>query len=549
LASFAQAVCGTVHANRDGKTLNQVHAAHSLAALDEPPAGATTLRQALDCLRIGITLYDSSRRLIYANRHYFYLFRKFPGHDQLIGRSYDELVRLEVETGATRLPDGVSGLEAYAAARGLQLAEGNSTPRDIFLDDGRIIEVKIRHTPNGAIALWADVTRARENYGRLTNAVEMSTDAFAFWDSSDRLVLCNAGFAMIHGHAGEPTLQGVDYEELLTETLDRDLIALDESRAGFIARCLHTHHAPAGAMTMRLKTGQSFLLRERAMPDGGRASVFTDVTDRTRTEAAFAEQGQVLDRAHRTLARQNEYLAALARRLDDAERSAAEAKQTFLRTMSHELKTPLNAIIGFSDLLRTGAGRLTSPQITEYADLIHGAGNNLLTMLNQILDLTKIASGQFLLRRERLPVRAVLEHACESVWEAAQAKALDVTVECAEDLYITADHGALLNALGQALNNAVSFTQSGGTILLAAWREDGLVCLRIEDNGPGVAPEKVPSLTQAFKQVPITGAEHHGGAGLGLTLVKAIAEQHGGQLSLSSEPGKGFVTALRLPQG
>ena len=529
--------------------MNQVQSAHPLAALDGPPAGAAFLPQALDCLRIGITLYDSSERLTYANRHYFYLFRKFPGHDQLIGRSYEDLVRLEVETGATRLPDGVSGLETYTARRRLQLAEGNSAPRDIFLDDGRIIEIKIRRTPNGAIALWADVTGARENYGRLTNAVEMSTDAFAFWDSRDRLVMCNTGFATIHGHFGERTLQGLDYEELLTATLDRDLIALDESRAGFMARRMHTHHAPAGVITVHLKNGQAFLLRERAMPDGGRASVFTDITDRTRTEAALAEQGQVLEQAHRTLERQNEYLAALARRLDDAERGATQAKQAFLRTMSHELKTPLNAIIGFSDLLRASAGRVSSTQVSEYAGLIHGAGHNLLTMLNQILDLTKIASGNFLLQPETLRVRAVFDQACESVWDAVHAKALDIQVECPEDLCIAADQSALLNALGQTLNNAVSFTHNGGYIRLTAWREDSLVCLQIEDNGPGVAPEKLPSLTQPFTQVSVAGSEHHGGAGLGLTLVKAITEQHGGQLTLSSEPGKGFVVALRLPPG
>ncbi len=527
--------------------MNQVQSAHALTSLNEPPSGADSLRQALDCLRIGITLYDGSQRFSYANRHYFYLFREFPGHDQLVGRSYDELVRLEVETGATRLPDGVSGLEAYVASRCRQLAEGTSAPRDIFLDDGRIIEIKMRRTPSGSIGLWADVTQARENYGRLTNAVEMSTDAFAFWDSRDRLVMCNAGFAQIHGHSGERALHGIGYEDLLSETLDHDLIALDESRTDFMARRLQAHRAPAGAITMRLKTGQAFLLRERAMPDGGRASVFTDVTDRTRTEAAFAEQGQVLARTRHTLERQNEYLAALARRLDDAERSATETKQAFLRTMSHELKTPLNAIIGFSDLLRTSSGRFSPSQVTEYADLIHGAGNNLLRMLNQILDLTKIASGQFRLRRDRLRVSAVFGRACESVEDAAHAKGLNLTVDCPDDLSITADEGALLNALGQGLHNAVSFTGHGGNIRLAGWRDGSLLCLQIDDDGPGIAPEKLPSLVQPFTQVPVPGAEHHGGAGLGLTLVKAITEQLGGQMTLSSEPGKGFSLALRLP--
>jgi signal transduction histidine kinase len=277
--------------------------------------------------------------------------------------------------------------------------------------------------------------------------------------------------------------------------------------------------------------------------------VFTDVTDRTRTEAAFAEQSQVLEHTRHTLERQNEYLAALARRLDDAERSAAETKKTFLRTMSHELKTPLNAIIGFSDFLRTSSGRVSSTQVTEYADLIHGAGSNLLTMLNQILDLTKIASGQFLLHRERLRVRAIFERACERVEDASHLKGLHISVDCPEDLWIAADEAALLNALGQALDNAVSFTGKGGNVRLAGWRDASLVCLQINDDGPGAAPEKLPSLTQPFTQVPVQGAEHHGGAGLGLTLVKAIAEQHGGQLVLSSEPGKGFTLALQFPAG
>ena len=538
-----------MRANRGGKTLNQVQSTHVRAGLNEPPSGADALRQALDCLRIGITLYDSCQRFSYANRHYFYLFRQFPGHDQLFGRSYGDLVRLEVKTGATRLPDGVQGLEAYVASRCQQLAEGNSAPRDIFLDDGRIIEIKIRRTPSGSIGLWADVTCARENYGRLTNAVEMSTDAFAFWDNRDRLVMCNTGFAQIHGHAGEGNLHGVGYGDLLSEALDRDLIDLDESRDGFMARRLQAHRASAGAITMRLKTGQAFLLRERAMPDGGRASVFTDITDRTRTEAAFAEQGQMLARTRHTLERQNEYLTALARRLDDTERSAAETKQTFLRTMSHELKTPLNAIIGFSDLLRSSSGRFSSSQVNEYAELIHGAGNNLLTMLNQIVDLTKIASGQFLLRRERLRVSAVFERARENVGDRAYAKGLTILVDCPDDLWITADESALLNALGQALHNAVTFTGNGGNIRLAGWRDASRVCLQVDDDGPGVASEKLPSLTQPFMQVPVLGAEQSGGAGLGLTLLKAIAEQHGGQLTLSSEPGKGFSLALRLPAG
>ncbi|MDE2464857.1 MAG: PAS-domain containing protein [Alphaproteobacteria bacterium] len=529
--------------------VNLAQSPRTLAALDEISIGATALRQALDCLRIGITLYDDNERLAYVNRHFFYLFRRFPDADQLIGHSYDDLVRLEVETGTTRLPSGISGLEAYVAARRMQLSQGNFIPRDISLDDGRIIEIKIRRTPSGFIALWADATQARESHGRLASAVEMSTDAFAFWDNHDRLVMCNSGFARIHGRSGESALLGMSYGDLLEELLDRDLIELEESRGQFIARRMRAHQAPAGAVTLRLKAGTAFLIRERATPDGGRASVFTDITDRTRVEAAFAEQSHALEHANRTLERQDAYLSALAQRLDDAEQGAANAKQTFLRTMSHELKTPLNAIMGFSDLLRANPERASSAQIIEYADLIHRAGGNLLTMLNQILDLTKIAAGQFPLRRERLGVGTLFDQVRDMVGDAVQEKNLTVTIACPKDLSINGDHGALLNALGQVVHNAVSFTQTGGNIRLTASQDGAQVCLEVADNGPGVATERLSSLTNPFEQAIEDGTHHHGGAGLGLTLVKAIAEQHGGRLLLSSDRGKGFIATLRLPAG
>ena len=159
-------------------------------------------------------------------------------------------------------------------------------------------------------------------------------------------------------------------------------------------------------MTIRTRTGHAYLMRDRATPDGGRAVVFTDITDKHRTETALAEQVDALARtqsaldASRTQAeKQNSYLADLMKRLDQASAKADTAKTTLLRTMSHELKTPLNAILGFSDLMATLADKLSPDQIREYAGLVHQGGNNLLRMINQIMDLTKISAGRYDLYR------------------------------------------------------------------------------------------------------------------------------------------------------
>ena len=154
-------------------------------------------------------------------------------------------------------------------------------------------------------------------------------------------------------------------------------------------------------MTLRTNTGEAYLVRDRASPDGGRIMVFTDITDKVRAETALANRKTPWPTAARQAEQQKSYLADLTSRLDEASASVDSAKTTLLRTMGHELKTPLNAILGFSDLMAALADNLSPAQIREYAGLIHQGGDNLLKIINQIMDLTKISAGRYDLRRSR----------------------------------------------------------------------------------------------------------------------------------------------------
>jgi signal transduction histidine kinase len=225
------------------------------------------------------------------------------------------------------------------------------------------------------------------------------------------------------------------------------------------------------------------------------------------------------------------------------------AKTTLLRTMGHELKTPLNAILGFSDLMATLSDTLGPEQIREYAGLVHQGGTNLLKMINQIMDLTKISAGRYDLRRSGVDAGGLLWLARDAFLERAQARGITIDAGPAPvGMMVDADEAVLSAMIHSLLDNAVTFTRAGGIVTLAAQAEAGLVRITVQDNGPGVAPDDLARIQQPFEHAGRSeGSQHSKGAGLGLTLVKAFVELHGGKLELSSRQGEGFTASLLLP--
>jgi two-component system cell cycle sensor histidine kinase PleC len=503
---------------------------------------------ALDCLRIAITMYDARGRLTYANQHFDYLFRGLPGRDALMGMAYGEIVQLEIESGEIDTEMLSRGSESFVAARCRQLSSGDFRPFDIALSDGRVVEIKARRTPDGgSIVVWADVTAARQAFGRLEDAIELTADAFAFFDKADHMVVCNKEFASLYGRGAEQ-LKGIPFRDMVADAVQRGRVKVDGDKTAWIERRMDLHNAPAGAMTLETPSGAAYLVRDRRTRDG-RVTVLTDVTDERRAEAALAEQTQTLEKAKAELAQSANYLADLTKRLDVASASVDSTKKTLLRTMSHELKTPLNAIIGFSDLLNQMAERFTAEQTREYATLIHAGGQNLLKLINQILDLTKLAAGKFEPQHQRLDVSGALWVAKDEFAERAATRNIEIDAEgCPVGLLADVDEAAFRQMILQLMTNAVTYSHDGGRITLRAWVTDGRISLSIADNGPGVAAEDLDRILQPFEQGGRSITDHEHGAGLGLTLTKAFAEAHGGSLVIASEANKGFTAILELPE-
>ena len=223
-------------------------------------------------------------------------------------------------------------------------------------------------------------------------------------------------------------------------------------------------------------------------------------------------------------------------------------KSEFLANMSHELRTPLNAIIGFSEvLLQRMFGELNEQQ-ADYLEDIVSSGRHLLTLINDILDLSKIEAGRMELELAPFSLVAALNNAVTLVRERASSHGIKLELDVAPQLdTVVADERKLKQVVVNLLANAVKFTPDGGRITLRAARDDGHVRLAVQDTGIGIAPEDQQRIFEEFQQAGTQSERSREGTGLGLTLTKRMVELHGGTISVDSVPGKGSTFTVALP--
>ena len=239
---------------------------------------------------------------------------------------------------------------------------------------------------------------------------------------------------------------------------------------------------------------------------------------------------------------------------NDAARHRAEqsdrAKSEFLANMSHELRTPLNAILGFSDVMRRETiGELGNPVYREYADDIHHSGKHLLDIINDILDLSRIAAGKGELNEERMSLAETLNATLRMMRERAEEGNLTLTSDIDENLpAMMGDPRRIKQVMINLLSNAVKFTPDNGAVTVKATTdENGGLVVSVIDTGIGLSPSAIPTALKPFGQVDASLGRKFEGTGLGLPLSKAFMEMHGGKLRLESVPGQGTTVRLTFP--
>ena len=227
---------------------------------------------------------------------------------------------------------------------------------------------------------------------------------------------------------------------------------------------------------------------------------------------------------------------------------AADAKAEFLANMSHEFHTPLNSIIGFATLIRDGS--VADPaKVQEYAAAIERSGQRLLELLNDVLELSRLAEGDVTLSDEPVDVAALVRCCIASARDGAAVSGVAISGDAADNLpWVVGDRLRLKQVLRHILSNAVKFTPAGGSVHLMAAKAERGVILAVRDSGMGMAPHEIGRACEPFEHGERATTRKHGGAGLGLALAKRLIELHGGALTIETAKGAGTTVTVHIPE-
>lgn len=375
------------------------------------------------------------------------------------------------------------------------------------------------------LALVESERRTREAEQRLRDAIENISDGFALYDSGDRLVMFNRKWAEIYGYGEADARPGVRYEELVRRDVELGAVATDPEQ--YIQQRLAYRRRGEGSFDLQLRDDRWITIRERPTSEGGIVGIQTDITSRMRAiEAVLAEK-------------------------QEAER-ASRKKSEFLAEISHEVRTPLNAIVGFAEIIRSARfGPVGNPRYQEYAADIVSSGQHVLQLVNDLLDLNRAESGIDDLEEDVIDIAETVRAALVFVRDQAREKSISTELYFPGDMpKLLADGRKLKQVLVNLLANAVKFTEHGGSVAVTvSFDAAGRTVFTIADTGIGIPRDEIPAALRMFgrgRRAKKTDRPQEG-TGLGLPLAASLVELHGGTLALDSEPGVGTTVTVTLP--
>lgn len=481
--------------------------------------------EVLENLSTGIVIYGPDARVKFFNNAFVDLFEL----ESDFLNSEPTMAEVLEAMRESRRTEEVPNFPAYKREREKHLM-GLIGPLEelLHLPNGSTLRtLAAPHPFGGVLIVYEDVTdrlALERNYNTLIEVQRETLDnmyeGIAVYGSDGRLKLSNPAFARMWGLgpdelAGEPHISAIveSTRPLFDPRRDWDgiknrMIALVSDREVRDGRIERTDGSVLDYVSVPL-------------PDGGCLVTYIDVTDSMRVERALRDRNAALETADRL-------------------------KSEFIANVSYELRTPLNAIIGFAEILNLQYfGTLNERQV-EYARGIVEASQRLLALINDILDIATIEAGQLQLELAPVDLRALFGALLVLTGERARNCELGLEFTPAPDVgLVTADERRLKQAVYNLISNAIKFTPPGGRIGVSATRSGDDVAIQVVDTGIGIAPEDQSRVFEKFAQ---TGsAQRHGGAGVGMALVKSLIELHGGSVTLDSTPGQGTTVTCRIP--
>lgn len=370
----------------------------------------------------------------------------------------------------------------------------------------------------------------RESEASLQDFLETASDLIQRIDEHGRYTYVNRAWCNRLGYAFEEALQ-MDMFQLVTPVYHAHCREV-------LVRLSQSGKSQTLEIAFQTKSGATILV------EGG-MSIHRDANGQLTANGIFRDV-TLRKQAEETLRQSRDELRAANAALEQA----ARLKDEFLANMSHELRTPLNAVLAFSEgLLEQYRGPLNEHQLTSVRN-IEASGRHLLTLINDILDLSKVEAGRMDLQRQPVSIADICEASLLFVKETATKKALKLAYQLDDHLAILeADPKRLKQMLVNLLSNAVKFTPQGGQVRLdvKANADAGIATFAITDTGIGIAEQDLSQLFQPFTQLDSKLNRQHEGTGLGLALVRRLVEMHGGSITVESIPGEGSCFTLALP--
>jgi PAS domain S-box-containing protein len=476
-----------------------------------------------DNMSQGVCMFDRDRRLAMWNRQFEELLQLPPAllsHDT----TFDAFVTFCAERGDY----GPAGVDVMVRERVTSLDKPFQTDR--ILPDGRAIEVRRNPVPGGGIVImYTDVTARRmaeltiqESERRLRAIVEAAPLALVIVGENGLIKHVNRSFRDLFGFATHEEVFGRHASSLYAEPGERNDVIAGLHRQGYAANLEVAFRRQDGSTFWALVSSEVFLYEgERAHISG-----LADISDRKQAEATLQGAKEAAEEASRT-------------------------KSRFLASMSHELRTPLNANIVITEMLAENAPRFGTEKAVEPLRRVLRAGRHLLSLINEILDLSKIEAGKLDLTIEAVGVRALVEDVVATSRPLAAQNNNELRLACSDGLApVRADPIRLRQALLNLIGNACKFTKDGEVRVRAGQiQAGGRVWTEIEvaDSGIGMTQEQVGRLFQEFSQADSGTSRQFGGTGLGLAISQRLCRLMGGDITVTSELDRGSAFTIRLP--
>ena len=484
----------------------------------------TAYDRTLEHVATGVAMFDHETRLTFFNNAFLKLWpldADWLNQRPTAGSVLDKLRERGV------LPESANYREWKAKV--LDVHDTGATFEDWWLlPDSRIIHVITEQRPHGGVAyVFSDDTERlalESRYNALINVQRETLDSLkegvAVFAADGRLKLHNSAFAQIWKLSRDALVKNPFIDEIIETT--RTLAANDEAwkRIREVATSFFDARPQVAGQVVRLDNSVVDYATT-PLPDGAILVTFADVTDSKRYERALVERNEALEVADRI-------------------------KNQFISHISYELRTPLTAIIGFSDMLVNAyVGPLNAKQ-REYVEDITSSSKTLLAIIDDILDLATIDAGALDLKLADVDVNKVIDAAIRGIGDRAARADLVIDIGIEDDITtFVADEQRVRQVLYNLLSNAVGFSHPGGTVRVTCWSDASATVFTVEDEGIGIAEQEQERIFERFESHS-QGSKHRG-TGLGLSISKSLVELHGGTLTLVSKRGQGTQVTARFP--